>query len=191
MEKNKRIKNIQSFFWNKLQKILQKTRKGGVKKHRFLFCFLRIRFFVFGLLCRSVLGHSLGAFRHGMFCQLARKNQTNSGLDFPGAQGWFLGVATKTTGFGGNVLKDVIDKGVHDAHRLAGNGCIGVHLLQHLEDVRGIRFGAVLLAFCSPSLIYLNERDTFFFDKKSKLHNESTQKKTGCCVRVVCGFFEK
>lgn len=43
----------------------------------------------------------------------------------------------KLTGsFGGNALKDVVDKGVEDGHRLVGDTGVGVDLL---EDCRRVR----------------------------------------------------
>ena len=39
------------------------------------------------LLGRSVLGHSLGALRHCMLCQLSRKQKTYSSLDLAGGDG--------------------------------------------------------------------------------------------------------
>ena len=40
--------------------------------------------------------------------------------------------------FSSNSLEDVIHKGVHDAHGLAGNSSVRVDLLQHLVDVDGV-----------------------------------------------------
>ena len=31
-----------------------------------------------------------------------------------------------------DLLEDVVDEGVHDAHRLGGDARVGVHLLEHL-----------------------------------------------------------
>ena len=36
-----------------------------------------------------------------------------------------------------NLVKDIVDKGVHDGHGLVGDTGLGVHLLQHTVDERG------------------------------------------------------
>ena len=59
-----------------------------------------------------------------------------------------LVVVGQAGGFGSNALKDVVDKRVHDAHGLAGDAGVGVHLLQHLVDIDGV----ALLATLSPLL---------------------------------------
>lgn len=41
------------------------------------------------------------------------------------------------TGLRSNALKDIIDEAVHDVHRFVADPSVGVHLLQHLEDVQG------------------------------------------------------
>ena len=84
-----------------------------------------------------------------MFRQLSRQPETNSSLDFPTGDGGLLVVLGKTRSFSGNPLKDVIDKRVHDAHGFAGDTSLRMNLLQHLVDVDGIAFLAVL----SPLLL--------------------------------------
>ena len=37
-----------------------------------------------------------------------------------------------------NALENVVDEAVHNAHSLAGDASIGVHLLQHLIDVNSV-----------------------------------------------------
>ena len=44
----------------------------------------------------------------------------------------------KTGSLTGNTLKDIVDKAVHDAHGLAGDASVGVHLLQNFVDVDAI-----------------------------------------------------
>ena len=48
---------------------------------------------------------------------------------------------------GGHALQDVVDEGVHDGHGHGGHSGVGLHLLQHLLDVDGVRFLPLLLAF--------------------------------------------
>ena len=61
----------------------------------------------------------------------------------------------KTGSLSSDTLKDVVDKGVHDAHGLGGYTGVGVDLFQDLVDVDGIRFltpAVLLLAILGDSL---------------------------------------
>ncbi len=91
------------------------------------------------LLAAGVLGHSLGSLRHSVLGQLTREQETDSGLDFTAGDGGAVVVVGQTGGLSSNALKDVVDKAVHDGHGLAGDTSVGVHLLQHLVDVDGVR----------------------------------------------------
>ena len=91
------------------------------------------------LLAAGVLGHSLGSLRHSVLGQLTREQETDSGLDFTAGDGGAVVVVGQTGGLSSNTLKDVVDKAVHDGHGLAGDTSVGVHLLQHLVDVDGVR----------------------------------------------------
>ena len=90
------------------------------------------------LLGAGVLGDSLGSLRDGVLGQLSGKEKPDSSLDLPGGDGGPLVVVSQTGSLSSNTLKDVIDKRVHDAHGLAGDTSVGVHLLQHLVDVDSI-----------------------------------------------------
>ena len=90
------------------------------------------------LLGAGVLGHRLGALRHGVLGQLPGEQQADGGLDLPGGDGGALVVVRQTRGLAGDALEDVVDEGVHDAHRLGGDAGVGVHLLQHLVHVDGV-----------------------------------------------------
>ena len=110
-------------------------------------CFLKGFWILpFDLLVRVVLGHSLGTLGHGVLGQLTGQNQTDSGLDLAGGNGVALVVTGQTSTLGGNALKDIVNERVHDHHSLLGHSSIGVHLLQHLVDVRGVRVGVSLLS---------------------------------------------
>jgi hypothetical protein len=93
----------------------------------------------------SVLGHGLGALRHGVLGELSREEQTDGGLDFAGRQGGLLVVADQLARLAGDALEQVVDERVHDRHATAGDAGVGVNLLQHLVDVGGIRLSATLL----------------------------------------------
>ena len=68
-----------------------------------------------------------------MFGQFTGQQKPDSGLDFPGGDGRSLVVVSKTGSFSSDTFKDIIDKGVHDAHGLGGHASVGVNLLQHLQ----------------------------------------------------------
>ena len=91
------------------------------------------------LLGAGVLGDSLGSLRDGVLGQLSGQEETDSGLDLPGGDGGPLVVVGKTAGLSSDTLKDIVDKGVHDAHGLGADTGVGVHLLEDLVDVDGIR----------------------------------------------------
>ena len=90
------------------------------------------------LLGAGVLGDGLGSLRDSVLGQLSGKEKPDSSLDLPGGDGGPLVVVSQTGSLSSNTLKDVIDKRVHDAHGLAGDTSVGVHLLQHLVDVDSI-----------------------------------------------------
>ena len=92
------------------------------------------------LLGAGVLGHGLGAFRHGVLGELSGQQQAHGRLDFAARDGRALVVVGQTRRLGGDALKDVVDEAVHDAHRLGRDASVGVHLLQHLVDVDGVAF---------------------------------------------------
>ncbi len=98
------------------------------------------------LLGGSVFGDGLGSFGHGVLGELSGEDQADSGLDLAGAEGGLLVVAAQAAGLRSDLLEDIIDEGVHDSHGFAGDAGVGVHLLQHLEDVGGIALSAGLFA---------------------------------------------
>ena len=97
------------------------------------------------LLGAGVLGDGLGALRDSVFGQLSGEEETDSSLDFPGGDGGPLVVVGQTASLGGDTLKQIVDKGVHDGHGLGGDSGVGVDLLQHLVDVDGVGFLPLLL----------------------------------------------
>ena len=75
-----------------------------------------------------------------MFSQFSGEEESDGSLDFPRGDGGSLVVVSETGSFGSDTFKDIIDKGVHDAHGLGGNTGVGVDLFQDLVDVDGIGF---------------------------------------------------
>ena len=72
-----------------------------------------------------------------MFCQLSGQNETNGSLDFARGDGVLLGVAGQTSALFGDLVKDVIDKGVHNSHGLVADARLRVHLLQNTVNKGG------------------------------------------------------
>ena len=101
------------------------------------------------LLGAGVLGNSLGSFRDGVFGQFSGEEEPDGGLDLPGSDGGPLVVVGQFGSLSSDTLEEIVDEGVHDAHGLGGDTGIGVHLLQHLVDVDGIRFLTLVLALLS------------------------------------------
>mgnify|MGYP001827776046 CR=1 FL=1 len=90
------------------------------------------------LLGAGVLGHSLGALADGVLGQFTRQQETDSSLDLSAGDGGPAVVVGQAGSLGSDSLEDVVDEGVHDAHGLAADSGIGVHLLHHLVDVDGV-----------------------------------------------------
>ncbi|KAF3857803.1 hypothetical protein F7725_011004 [Dissostichus mawsoni] len=117
------------------------------------------------LLGAGVLGHGLGALRHGVFSQLSGQQQADSGLDLPGGDSAALVVVSQTRGLTGDALKDVAHEAVHDPHGLGGDAGVGVDLLHHLLSFLDfLLFFPVLLtllatAFFEPFLAALTGDD--------------------------------
>lgn len=85
----------------------------------------------------------------GVLGQLAAEDQTSRRLNVPGAHGSVLVVASETASLHREALKEVVHKRIHDSHRLVGDARVGVHLLEHLVDVRRVRVVLALdLALC-------------------------------------------
>ena len=107
------------------------------------------------LLGAGVLGDGLGTFRDGVFGQFSGEEEPDGSLDLPGSDGGPLVVVGQFGSLGSDTLKEIVDERVHDAHGLGGDTGIGVHLLQHLVDVDGVRFPPpppLLLVSCTLGL---------------------------------------
>lgn len=102
-------------------------------RRAFWFCWI-----VDDLLGARVLGDGLGSLTHGVLGQLTGQKQTDSGLDFSAGDGRAPVVVSQTASLGGDTLKDIVDEAVHDAHGLAGNSSVWVHLLQNFVNVDGV-----------------------------------------------------
>ena len=108
---------------------------GGPERTEFWFL-LEVR----NLFGAGVLGDSLGSLRDGVFGQLTGQEEPDSGLDLSAGDGGTPVVVGEAGGLSSNALEDVVDKGVHDAHGLAGDSSVRVDLLEDLVDVDGVGF---------------------------------------------------
>ena len=64
----------------------------------------------------AVLGDGLGAFGDGVLGELTGEEELDSGLDLSGGESVLAVVADKAGSFLSNLLEDVVDERVHDAH---------------------------------------------------------------------------
>jgi len=92
------------------------------------------------------LGDGLGALRDGVLGKLTREHEANGGLDLARREGGLLVVGGELSSLASNALEDVVDERVHDAHALLADAGVGVDLLEHLVDVGGVGFDALLAA---------------------------------------------
>ena len=92
------------------------------------------------------LGDGLGALRHGVLGKLTGKHEADGGLDLARREGGLLVVGGELSSLAGDALEDVVDERVHDAHALLADAGVGVDLLEHLVDVGGVGFHALLAA---------------------------------------------
>ena len=109
------------------------------------------------LLAAGVLGDGLGALADSVFSQLTRQKETNSCLDLPRGDCGFLVVVSQAGSLARDTLEDIVDKGVHDAHGLAGDTSVGMDLLHDLVDVMD-----------SPKICMLVLQD--FTDERRRAH---------------------
>lgn len=97
------------------------------------------------LLRAGVLSDGLGTFTDGVLSQLTGQKQANGCLDLATSDSRALVVMRQTGSLGSDALKDIINKTVHDTHRLRRDTGVRMYLLEHLIDVDCVRF--LTLAF--------------------------------------------
>ena len=102
---------------------------------------------------RGELGHGLGALRHGVLGQLSREHKTHRRLHLARGEGGLLVVPGQLPGLAGHALEHIVDERVHDGHSALGDTGVGVHLLEHLVDVRRVRLGPLVLLLLVTGLL--------------------------------------
>ena len=80
-----------------------------------------------------------------MLGELTGKEESDGSLDLSGGESVLLVVANKSGGLRGDLLEDVVDERVHDAHGSLGDAGLGVDLLEDAVDVDGEGLGSSLL----------------------------------------------
>ncbi|KAJ0917528.1 hypothetical protein HanRHA438_Chr05g0206961 [Helianthus annuus] len=79
-----------------------------------------------------------------MLSQFTRKHKPHSSLNLPTGNRRLLVIPSKPRALLSKLLKNIINKTVHDPHSFARDSDIRMHLFQHLEDVDLIRLNALL-----------------------------------------------
>ena len=77
-----------------------------------------------------------------MLGELTWEEKADGGLDLAGGKSVLLGVANEAGALGGDLLEDVVDERVHDAHGSLGDAGLGVDLLEDSVDVDGEGLGS-------------------------------------------------
>ena len=91
------------------------------------------------------LGDGLGALSDGVLGELTGEEKADGGLDLAGGESVLLVVADETGGLAGDLLEDIVDEGVHDAHGSLADASLWVHLLEDTVDVDREGLGSLLL----------------------------------------------
>ena len=85
-----------------------------------------------------------------MLGQFTGQEKTDGGLNFPAGDGGALVVVGQARGFAGDTLEQIVDEAVHDAHGLAGDTSIGVHLLHDFVHVDAVALSPLSSSFLVP-----------------------------------------
>ena len=88
------------------------------------------------------LGDGLGALSDGVLGELTGEEEADGGLDLAGGESVLLVVSDEAGALGSDLLEDIVDERVHDAHGSLGDAGLGVHLLEDTVDVDGEGLGS-------------------------------------------------
>lgn len=83
----------------------------------------------------AVLGDGLGALADGVLGELTWEEETDGSLDLSGGESVLAVVSDESGALSGDLLEDVVDEGVHDAHGSLGDTGLWVDLLEDSVDV--------------------------------------------------------
>ena len=87
------------------------------------------------LLGRGVFGDSLGSLDDSVLGKLSWKEESDGSLDFSWWESMSLAVSDESGWFSGDLLEDIVDEWVHDAHWSLWDTGLLVDLSQDSEDV--------------------------------------------------------
>ena len=94
---------------------------------------------------RAELGNSFGALGDGVLGELTWEVKADGSLDLAGGESVLLVVAHEARALRSDLLEDVVDERVHDAHGPLGDAGLGVDLLEDAVDVDVEGLGSLLL----------------------------------------------
>ena len=80
-----------------------------------------------------------------MLGEFTWEEESDGCLDFTGRESVLLVVADKAGALSGNLLEDIVDERVHDAHGSLGDASLWVDLLEDSVDVDREGFGSLSL----------------------------------------------
>ena len=83
----------------------------------------------------AVLGDGLGALGDGVLGELTGEEELNGSLDLSGGESVLAVVADEAGSFLSDLLENVVDERVHDAHGALADAGVLVDLLEHSVDV--------------------------------------------------------
>ncbi len=86
-----------------------------------------------------------------MLGELTGQEQTNGCLHLSGRKSLLLVVSDKSNRFLSDFVEDIVDEGIHDAHRLLRDSSVGMNLFKDFEDVNAEVFSSL-----AASLGFLN-----------------------------------
>ena len=81
-----------------------------------------------------------------MLGKLSGEEESDSGLDLSGGESVLLVISDKLGGLEGDLLEDIVDERVHDAHGSLGDTSLRVDLLEDSVDVDGESLNSLLVS---------------------------------------------
>ena len=80
-----------------------------------------------------------------MLGEFSWEEESDSGLDLSGGESVLLVISDESSTLSGDLLEDIVDERVHDAHGSLGDSSLWVDLLEDSVDVDGEGFNSLLL----------------------------------------------
>ena len=80
-----------------------------------------------------------------MLSELTWEEESDGGLDLTGGESVLLVISDESSTLSGDLLENIVDERVHDAHGSLGDSSLWVHLLENSVDVDGEGFASLFL----------------------------------------------